>query len=209
MTPRPRARASAARGRKLAWCGLRRIDRQQHRVELVEVQGPAQHLRVVVAGDPDEPGPTLLLGLAEGLESPAGRAQGLHFLQAAHVVHLPQVQVVGVQVLQGDGQMGHGLLIGAAVGLAGEEDLVPVALQAPAQIGFAAGVGPGGLEVADAGLQGRVDDRLGVLPRSRRCAALLHPPNRGWWPGGRCGPGGGSVSSSYSPFQHSGFRGQD
>ena len=59
-------------------------------------------------------------------------------------------------------EVGHGLFEGAAVGFAGEEDLVPVALEAAAQVGLAAGVGPGGLEVIDAGRQGRLDDRLGL-----------------------------------------------
>ena len=58
--------------------------------------------------------------------------------------------------------MGHGLFKGAPVGFAGEEDLIPVAFQARAQVGLAAGVGPGGFEVIDPGRQGRFDDGLSL-----------------------------------------------
>ena len=67
-----------------------------------------------------------------------------------------------MRLLQGSGQVLLGLAPGAAVGFAGEENAVPVALEGFAQIGLAAGVSPGALKVRDAGFQGRLDHGPGL-----------------------------------------------
>ena len=141
---------------------FRRVHRQEHRVKLVRRQGPAQDFRVVVAGDADEPHPAPFPGVVERLQRPAGGAQGLDFVHGPDIVHLPQIQVIRIEILQGDAEMGHGLFKGAPMGFAGEEDFVPVAFQAAAQVGLAAGVGPGGFEVIDPGRQGRLNHGLGL-----------------------------------------------
>jgi hypothetical protein len=77
-------------------------------------------------------------------------------------MHLPEVQMVGLQVVESGGQVILGFLPGAAVGLAGEENPVPVPVEAVSQIGLAAGISPGAFKIGDARFQGGFDHGLSL-----------------------------------------------
>ena len=78
-----------------------------------------------MAGDADEPCFALLLCLDKGLDSAARPEDVGDIPFLPHVMHLPEVQMVGLHVRQRLMQMGQRALFVAVVGFAGEEDLLP------------------------------------------------------------------------------------
>ena len=102
------------------------------------------------------------LGVSQGFQRPAGGGDGFQVLQG-RIVELVQVDVVRAEIVQAGFQvLLHGLLR-QPTALGGQDKLVPDALQAVADVLFADGIAPGGIDVVDARLQQPVHKRFGAL----------------------------------------------
>ena len=162
----------------------------------------------MVAGDADKPGLALLLGPAERLQGPAGRAQGLHLRHGPHIMDLPEVQVVGVQVPQGGGQV--------LLGLPGVRpwDLLVRKISSrwplrPCPGRLRCRSRPGRTRSSGCRLPGPRRSPPGRPAQSHRCAAPLLPPDPGWWPvaGAAQGAGGYGHILLLKNFYHQEYQG--
>jgi hypothetical protein len=120
-----------------------------------------------VAGDADEAHLAGLLGLVQRLDDAALGVGQRRVVVEAHVVDLPQVQVVSLQPPQGLVEHLHRQPGAAAVraDLRHQEHLVALAAQRPAEpvLGAAVPVLPAVVEERDAGVDGLVDGPDGLL----------------------------------------------
>jgi len=78
---------------------------------------------VVMAGDADETHQALFPGLGKCLDGTAWSEDFRHVILGPDVMHLPQIEVVGVHVTEGLVQVGQGACFTAVVRLAGKKDL--------------------------------------------------------------------------------------
>ena len=133
-------------------------------------QHAQMHLRVGVPGEAAVANLALLLRLLDGLEHAVGDEDRVGLRVGQDLVHLPEVQVIGLQPPQGILQHGQGLLLGflplvVGADLGHQEHLVALALHGDAHpfLGAPFGVLPGIVEEGDAHINGGMDDAGGLL----------------------------------------------
>ena len=104
-----------------------------------------------VAGQADVADLSCRLCLQQSLQSTAG-SDDLFKLSQGGIVYLIKVNVVCAQVLQADGDIlfHTGLVPGHALG--GKDKMLPNSFQSLADVAFADGVAPGGVDVVDSGV---------------------------------------------------------
>ncbi len=126
-----------------------------------------------MAGHADEPGLALLARPVCGLQRAAGRHRLLVVGGGAEVVELPDVHVVRAQLAQALVELLQRTSGVAAAGLGGEHHLVAAPGQHLTHFFLAVAVGARGVEIVDAGVEGRAHDRHRVvhLERDYRDAA--------------------------------------
>jgi hypothetical protein len=116
---------------------------------------------------PGETDVTHLAGLFRGEDALEGAAGGKVFVgigHAADVVELDEVDVVGLEALEGGVDLVAGALGVAGVDLGHEESLVPVAITqrlAHANFALAIVINPGVVHEVDPGVDGSADDLRG------------------------------------------------
>ena len=107
------------------------------------------------------------LHLDEGFHGSALGEDGVDVFGEADVVELPEIDVVGVEELEGLFDHAQGAFAGALLGLGGEEGLVAAGLHDAADVLLAPAVGAavdgGGVDVVDAEVEGSLDDGDGVV----------------------------------------------
>ena len=122
--------------------------------------------RVLVAGEANQPGFSLLLGSIQGFDYAAFGIGQVGIVIITDGVNLPQIQVIGLQASQGLLEHPHGFIGTAAVraNLGHDKSPIAMAFQASAQevLGLAIVIFPAVVEKINAGIQGFMDklDRL-------------------------------------------------
>src|SRR5579885_3565440 len=119
------------------------------------------HGRIMVASEADVPHLALLFGLYESFERAMGAKYLVHFGLGAHLVALPQVQVVRAHAPEALFKLAHGLVAAAQVGLGHQQDLLaPPALErlAVSDLALAVVIQVRAVKHVDAQIHGPVDD---------------------------------------------------
>ncbi len=116
-----------------------------------------------MGGDAQMPDLSRVSGPEQGLQRAAG-GDGLGQLLRRGIVELIQVDVVGLQILQAALNVRRHGLLRAGHALGGQDEAVPDACQAVAQVFLADGVAPGGVDVVDPGLRQPLHQIPGTLP---------------------------------------------
>ncbi len=116
---------STASGRsfslKLRWWGSAALTREQDAVEVEALDGGDEHVGIGVAGDPEMADDALIAGLDKGLDGAAVGKALLDLLHLRQGVHLPEVDVVGLEQLEGALEELQRAVAGAVVALGGED----------------------------------------------------------------------------------------
>src|SRR5260370_9331016 len=110
------------------------VDGHEHGIpSVVRLQQRSVRLRIIVAGETDEAALTRLLRCLEGFQGAAGPEYGLDFLWRANIVHLPDVEVIGLEGFERDGQLLLGFVAGGRCGVRGLEVMIVRELLTPAR----------------------------------------------------------------------------
>ena len=157
-----------------------RIEGDQHGIEFEFLHRGQQNRGIVVAGNAQVTHAALGPGLQEGFHGPALAEDPGKIILAAKVVQLPEIQVIGVQPPQAVVEKPERPIVGAIVGLGGQEDRGAMFAQGQAVIVHTAGVGGGSFEVIHALLQGTLDhgDGLGFPAMRSQDALAAEAENR-------------------------------
>lgn len=141
---------------------LSRVERHQHHVKRIPLQHLLEDDGVMMPRDADISHDTLFLCLPERFQPAAWCGQTPDVFRRADVVYDPQVQVVGAQAFQTAFQFLPSTVVIPTVALGAQKDRLSSPVQGFADDLFAFVVAGGGIDVADACLQRRVDDACGL-----------------------------------------------
>ena len=144
---------------------VRRVERHENCIERKPVNAGFQHERIAMAGNADEAGDFFITRLLKRLERAVVRENLVHVLLRADIVHLPAVQMVGLQALERFIQFAHRAVVSAVGRFRGEINVLAPSLERLAIILLAATmpVIMGGVAIIDAEVEGAVDDRDGLV----------------------------------------------
>jgi hypothetical protein len=120
--------------------------------------------RIVVTGNSDKPHEPLFSCLGKGLDRTTPPENPGDLFVGPHIMDLPQVEIIRFHIIEGLMKMSQGALLVTRVRFACEKDIFSALPQGMAVISLAPRIGPRGLKVIDAEIDGAIDELTRFFP---------------------------------------------